>query len=244
MKFATAKEHRDFFQKHGWIEFEALLPNDQLALANQAIDQTLAERLNVSPQQLRLSSSEQFYLQGHDLWRSNAFLHKFITQVRFAEIASELIEKKPLRLGYDQFFPSRQQMPLTKEDLSIYSRFLERTAPLEAVCCLQGVACGLLISLSAREGNIPAKEATEVSPEGINIFPSQPGHIVFFQPNVSINWNHLYTHLGQRFYLIVYTLASAYYQLQPQDPHTHALKRLGYVFNDKLSDKLNPIVYR
>ncbi|QLH36192.1 MAG: hypothetical protein HWD61_08680 [Parachlamydiaceae bacterium] len=34
------------------------------------------------------------------------------------------------------------------------------------------------------------------------------------------------------------------YILNENDPHTHTLKHLGYVFGDKLSDKLNPIVYR
>jgi hypothetical protein len=246
MKFSTAKEHRDFFQKHGWIEFEGLISNDQLNQAHQAIDQVLAERLNVSPERLRILSSEKFYLQGRDLWRSNPFLQKLVSQTRFAEIAAELIEKKTLRLGYDQFFPARQQMPFAQET-QVYSHFLEQNASLQAVSCLQGVACGLILSLGGKEG-VPADEETSVeetdSSKGIDIFPRQSGNIIFFQPNVPIHWGHLYTHLGQKFYLIVYTLPSAHYQLEPQDPHTHALKRLGYVFNDKLSDKLNPIIYR
>lgn len=240
MKFATAKEHRDFFQKHGSIEFEGLLSNDQLVAANQAIDQVLAERLNVPPDRIRLSSSEKFYLQGRDLWRSHSILHKLATQLHFAEIVSELIEKKPLRLGYDQLFPARHEKPLTEESSSVYSHFLEKTASLEAVSCLQGVACGFVLTLSGKENILSEKE----SAGAIDVFPNQAGHVIFFQPNVPVNWNALYSHLGQRFYLVVYTFPFAYYQLQSQDPHTHAFKRLGYVFNDKLSDKLNPIVYR
>jgi hypothetical protein len=241
MKFATAKEHRDFFQKYGWIEFEGLLSNDQLALANQAIDQVLAERLHLPPERLKTASSENFYLQGHDLWRSHSFLHKFVTQVHFAEIAAELIEKKPLRLGYDQLFPARSQTAFMQETPLAYPRFLEQTASLETVSCLQGVACGFLLALGIEETSSSTKE---VSFEGPDIFPNQPGSIIFFQPHLAVNWSHLYAHRGQRFYLIVYTFASAHYQLNPQDPHTHALKRLGYVFNDKLNDKLHPIVYR
>lgn len=246
MKFSTAKEHRDFFQKHGWIEFEGLVSSDQLNQANQAIDQVLAERLNISPERLRTLSSEKFYLQGRDIWRSNSFLQKFVTQIRFAEIATELIEKKPLRLGYDQFFPARQEISFSKE-MQVYSHFLEQTASLQTVSCLQGVACGFILSLGGKEGlsseqDIITEEATPT--KGIDIFPNQPGNIIFFQPHIPIKWDHLYNHLGQKFYLIVYTLASAHYQLEPQDPHTHALKRLGYVFNDKLNDKFNPIIYR
>jgi hypothetical protein len=240
MKFAIAKEHKDFFQKQGWIEFEDLISHDQLVLANEAIDQVLAERLNISVGRLHLLPSEQLYLHGRDLWRSHPQLRKLVTQIRFAEIASELIEKKPLRLGYDQLFPARDQTPFSEAASQVYSHFLEQTATLEAVSCLQGVNCGLLLALGGKQ-----KASTEShSMGGIDIFPSQPGHAIFFQANVPIQWNTLYAHAGQRFYLIVYTQASAHYQLQPQDPHTHALKRLGYIFNDKLNDRLNPIVYR
>ncbi len=241
MKFATAKEHRNFFQNHGWIEFEELISNDQLTLANQAIDQVLAERLNASPERLRLLPSEQLYLQGHDLWRSNSILRKLVTQTRFAEIASELIEKKPLRLGCDQLFPARhQQTQLSATAPQVYTHFLEQTTTLEAVSCLQGVTCGLMLSLGGKE-TVPFEK---IPSEGADIFPSQPGHVIFFRPNIPIKWDSLYLHEGQRFYLIVYTQMSAHYQLQPQDPHTHALKRLGYVFNDKLNDRLHPIIYR
>lgn len=241
MKFSTAKEHRDFFQKHGWIEFEGLVSNDQLTAANQAMDEVLAERLHVTSDRLRLQPSEKLFLQGRDLWRSNPLLQKLATQIRFAEIVAELIEKKPLRLGYDQFLPARQAIPLAEGDSNIYSRFLERTAPLQAVSCLQGVACGLMISLGGKEQEAPSEKSET---DGIDIFPNQPGNVIFFQPKTPIHWGHLYEHAGQRFYLIVYTFAQAHYHLEPQDPHTHALKRLGYVFNDKLTDRLNPIVYR
>lgn len=242
MKFAVAKEHRDFFQKQGWIEFEGVVTSDQLVAVNQAINLVLGERLNVTNEEgLRLLPSEQFYLHGHDLWRSNPLLRKFVSQIRFAEIAAELIEKKPLRLGYDQLFPARQkqQTLYSKSASQIYTLFLEQTAQLEAVSCLQGLACGLVVSLGGQD--VPQEKTVA---EGIDIFPKEPGNVIFFQTTVPIKWDRLYAHPGGRYYLIVYTYASAHYLLQPQDPHTHALKHLGYVFNDKLSDKLNPVIYR
>ncbi|MFI0435458.1 MAG: hypothetical protein ACH350_07025 [Parachlamydiaceae bacterium] len=241
MKFSTAKEHRDFFQKHGWIEFEGIVPHDQLAIIQKAMDDVLAQRLSVAPERLSILSSEKLYVDGHDLWRSNSFLQRFVSQVRFAEIASELIEAKPLRLGCDQFFPSRQQKPFSEESRHIYSRFLEETAPLQLLSCLKGIACGVMICLGGKgEG-----ERSEVaSTEGVDIFPSSPGHVIFFQPNALVNWNQFYSHLGQKFYLVVYTFVHANYQLEPRDPHTHFLKRFGYILNDKLNDKLHPIIYR
>ena len=75
-----------------------------------AVDQVLSERLKTSQAQLRFISPEMLFLQGRDLWRSSPSLHKLAAQVRFAEIASELIEKKPLRLGYDQLIPAPAHM--------------------------------------------------------------------------------------------------------------------------------------
>lgn len=240
MKFATAKEHRDFFQIHGWIEFEGFITNDQLTLVKQAIDQVLVEQLNLSSDQMHKLSSEKLFLHGRDLWRSNSLLQKFVAQPRFVEIASELIEKKPLRLGYDQFLPTCNKIQFNQPTEQVYSHFLEHTANLESVSCLQGVICGLIVALDDKQ-NVPSEEN---SAEGIDIFPSQAGRVIFFKPTILVNWSDLYQHVGQSFYLIVYTQAFAHYQLQPQDPHTHALKRLGYVFNDKLNDKLHPIIYR
>jgi hypothetical protein len=240
MKFATAKEHRDFFQKHGWIEFEGFISDEQLALTNQAIDQVLEERLKVSSGRLGLLSSEKFFLEGRDLWRSNQTLRKLAAQPRFVEISSELIEKKPLRLGYDQLLPGHVKTEFSEPTQQVYSRFLEQTANLEDVSCLKGVVCGLILSLGGNQGGSQEKNSSE----GINIFPNQPGRVIFFRPNILINWNDLHNYPGQRFYMIVYTQAFAYYHLQPNDPHTHFLKRIGYIFNDKLNDKLHPIIYR
>jgi len=48
----------------------------------------------------------------------------------------------------------------------------------------------------------------------------------------------------QRYLMLVYTHPTAIYYLEEKDPKTHHLKSLGYVFGDRLNDKLNPIVYR
>lgn len=242
MKFAIVKEHRDFFQKKGWIEFEDFFSLDQINLLNQSIDQALSDRLSLPIERLNHQSSEPLFLHGRDLWRFNDRLKKFTVQPRLGEIASELIERKPLRLGYDQFFPSLYQTKFPKnEGEKVYSTFIQQTASLEAVSSLQGIACGLMISLGGKAGAEPSL-IPEV--EGMDVFSAQPGHALFFQPGAEVNWNSLYSHPGQRYYLIVFTQLTSFYHLQQRDPLTHFLKPLGYVFTDKLTDKLNPIVYR
>lgn len=243
MKFSTAKEHRDFFQKHGWIEFEEFLSYQQLAELNQAINKEMAKRTGDLEEKVPFLSSEKVFLQGRDLWRGNDFIKKFVVQPRLAEVVEELIEKKPLRLGCDQLFPPCQEALFPQESSQIYSKFLKQTETLQAVSCYQGIACGMMIALNEEENKGDEGER-DISLEGANLFPSKPGNVLLFQPNIPLNWSYLFHYPKRRYLLIIYTLANAYYKLEPSDPHTHLLKRLGYVFNDKLSDKLNPIVFR
>jgi hypothetical protein len=244
MKFAVIKEHRDFFNKHGMIEFEQFFNLDQIQLFNQAINQALSNRTSIDSEKWRQLSSEQLFLNGRDLWRSSAELRQLVCQPRLAAIASELIEKKPLRLGYDQLFPSRHQAvrhPIVQEKPSIYGQFLNQSTTLKEISSINGLLCGLMIALSSSQEEKKESKEELVKP---SIFPTQAGHVTFFQPTFQLNLEELYQHPHQRFYLIVYTQGLAQYELQPKDPHTYALKHLGYTFHTNLSDKLNPIVYR
>lgn len=236
MKLSTAKEHRDFFQKNGWIEFDEFISQERLEQSHKALEQVLADRLKASPETLRLMPSEKLFLQGRDVWRSHPILHKLATHVRFAEIASELIGKKPLRLGYDQFLFS----PIEGNHVNGSRFFLATPASLEMVSCIKEVECGLICALD----DVKRNEDEEVITEGADIFPRKRGNAIYFKPDLMVNWRRLDAHLGQAFYMVVYTSAVSFYILQPQDLHTHSLKRLGYFFNDRLNDKLHPIVFR
>ncbi|MDP1881025.1 MAG: hypothetical protein Q8K60_08825 [Parachlamydiaceae bacterium] len=244
MKFTVDKSQRDFYQKFGWIEFDDFLSKEKLAQVNDFTDQVMGERLNVPTTQISRCYSDELFVQGHDLWRSLSDLKKFISQPLFGTIASELIEKKPLRLGYDQLIPA----PLvfsdfrltTSDNQKIYQQFKDQTESLEKVSSINLLLGGAIICLNG-EGDL---EDYPVSEEGINVFPSKPGQIIFFKPGVPIRWNLLDQCKGQHFYLIVYTEEMSFFQPSPLDPHARALKKLGYVMHDKLTDKLNPIVYR
>lgn len=244
MKFAVAKEHKDFFYKHGWIEFEKFISPEQLESINAAVDQSLADRLKIPLYKLPHHPSETFFLHGRDLSRSVPELRSFVLQARFAEIASELLEQKPLRLGYDQLFPARYSHsdhsfdPKSKKP---YKSFIEQTATIEEVSSLEGVLGGLMICLKSESTQSPTGK---IETTGVDVFPSLPGQVIFFSPSTRINWNNFYAHEGHRFYLIVYAQSTTLYQLKARDPHAHYLKQLGYIINEKLTDKLNPIVYR
>jgi len=76
------------------------------------------------------------------------------------------------------------------------------------------------------------------------VFPAKPGNAIFFQPHLEFDLEKLLEQPNQRYYLIVYTQHLSLYYPQPGDPFGHVLKKRGYNFNDKLNDKLHPVIYR
>lgn len=227
MKFSIAKEHKDFFEKEGWIEFEEIVTDAQINQFNQAIDQALNKRLN---RKLDKVSQEEIFAAGRDLSREHDALRKLVTQPRLAEIASSLVEKKPLRLGYDQLLPAFTPSLFHDLEPQSYEKFINLAGNLEAVSSVNNVAAGVIICLGPKSDEEPL------------LF--NKGHVVFFNPQAPLALVRLKSHPGQRYLLIVYTEKVSNYILQPEDPHTHDLKKLDYVFNDKLSDKTHPIVHR
>ncbi len=233
MKFALDKAHRDFFKKEGWIEFTACIPKNkivQLSQSIQSLDQSDKTRSHPSPNEL--------FFKGRDLWRSHPSIRKFVMQPYLAEIAAELVEKRPLRLGYDQLLPVVKP---SNFNFDAYTNWLDREASLESVSCLREIACGIILNLNASE----LANTNIASSADIDFFSKALGNATFVHPKLPIKWRNLYKQVaGSSFYLIVYTGYSAQYYLQPDDPHTYALKRIGYGVNDTLNDRLNPIVLR
>jgi hypothetical protein len=224
MKFAVDSAHRDFFKNHRMIEFASFFSPEQIEQLYQLIRHSLSSRLN-----LEKASSAQLFMAGRDLWRTDDALRKLVAKSKLADIAADLTEERAIRLGYDQYLPP-PPLHLDKADPDQpYIKLLQRQeTTLEAISSFEGLLCGVMIGLQ------PAPH--QDSP----LFPILPGHVVYFDPTAPLNLA-----LGKGEYLlIVYTRAKAIYILQPDDPHTHALKRLGYVFGDTLSDKWHPMLKR
>lgn len=214
MKFTIAKEHKDFFHKNGFIEFEQFIPASQIDQVNK-----ITFALGNKP-------DEQFS-RGFGLWRSHPELRKFISQPKICEIVVELFEKKPLRIGYDQFLPSSNDPLFQEYGQTPYYKFIREHASLEQISSIKSILCGVLISLS-----------TSTSKD--SFFPSQAGNAVFIDPKKEIDFSKLQSPC----YLIVYTQEKSYYEPQPKDPHATIWKEWGYAFHDHLNEKLNPIMYR
>lgn len=230
MKFAVDSNHREFFYKHHAIEFEALLDEKQLASLSEHIRRALSLRLKGGT-----DTPENLFMAGRDLFREESAIRKIVTQRLFAEIASELTQQKPLRLGYDQFIPPPPAPETLNYTQSPYFQMLKSQPTLQEIGPLQGVICGMMICLKGG--------AWESTPDGPT-FSRKAGNAVFLSPLALVDFADLMKASGCSYLLIVYVQANAVYILNPADPNTHALKSYGYSLGDKLTDKLNPILFR
>ena len=231
MKFAIVKEQRDFFNRQGQIEFDALINSQQIEEIQGAINFGVAERLGIPAGLLYKSSPLNTYVSSHDMWRTNPFIKKIVTGQKLAEIASELIEYKPLRLGYDQYFPFDK---VRYSADAPYTDLFQPPLSLEVRSCLDKVVCGLVICLSG--DGATSQEGT--------IFPTTPGNGTFFLPHRELDFSTLKGNDVYRYLLIVYVEKATHYVHNDKDPQGHFNKQLGYVFGDRLLDKYHPIVYR
>ena len=235
MKFAVAKEHRDFFNKNHYVEFEGLIAPNQIKEILDGIDSALSQRLSINKEQLIRQPPEKLFMTGHDLWRMNESVKRVVLNNSLAEIASQLLEQSPLRLGYDQFFPKNMRSFYRK---NAYADLLINAKSLLDFSSIQGVLCGLMISLESDQ------DSRVVSEGVIDIFSKNTGNGIFFKPDATIDFQSLANNYTGQYLLIVYVQPASVYLFKEQDPHTHFLKGLGHVFGDRLSDRWHPIVFR
>lgn len=220
MNFAVIGKHRDFFRKQGWIEFEELLSAAQLERLNIEIESVLARRLHLPPPVIPKTAPEKLYANGRDLWRDSPLLKRHFLDKSLAEIASELIEQKPLRFGYDQLLPTA---------VLSYANIFSHT--IQEISCIQHLLCAALLCLSPAEGQVIAS------------LPQKPGNAVFFAPHSPLPLDQLQALSGGLYLLLTYTTPNAVYCMEKRDPHLHHFKTLGYSYGDRLKDTLNPLVY-
>lgn len=233
MKYVTDKSHRDYFYKHGMIEFDNLCSLDQMYELNQAIDNLLCSKLSITLDKLNKLQPDEIFLQAHDLFRQDEYIKKKLLHKSLAEIAVELMEVRSLRMGYDQLLIG-QSKPSALQ--TVYDRFLHQEGSLQDRSCLKPVTCGLLICL---ETSITSSDANTVA-----ILPKKVGSAVFFKADIPLDLTSLSNAQGGRYLLVVYVDQRTVYILNEKDPHTHALKHIGYVFGDRLSDRDHPLLYR
>lgn len=227
-KFAVDSSQRDYFSKNQLIEFEGLIPEEQIPSIQEALRQELERRTGKSP-----STIEELFAHGRDLWRGDTLLKKWITHPQFANIAGELCEKRKLRIGFDQYLPTPTSFVMIPAIKNLY-HYLEGKLSLIETSSLQGVVCGLILCLKA--------PSSKDSPS--KLFTEKEGSGIYFTADLPLDFTEIEKRIGGEYILIVYTEPNAVYIHQVKDPQSTTFKKLGYTYGDKLSDKLNPKVLK
>jgi len=242
MKFALAKEHLDFFYQRHYVEFENLLTPEEIKTLKDAISTTLAMRLNTQSEKLKYQPLKNLYLSGFDTWRDSNAIKKILFRPHLAEVASNLVKKKPLRIGFDQAFYIPQAATVSDKDIP---PLFKKETSLSSASCLQGIACGLILHLEAPA--VPT-ESLELSIEDdvqtLIPIPRRAGSGIFFSPDAPLSLEHLMTSPGMIQIMITYAENTTLYRLCQSDPQTHVYKKMGYVFGDRLKNTTHPLLYR
>jgi len=235
MRWNLSSQQKDFFQKQQMIEFDELLTEAQTASLAESCHRALGTNLGIAPAEVSKKSPEEIFTNGRDLSRQEPLIRKIATNPHIAEIAAELTHQPLLKLAYDQVI-SFTDSPKSKHNAqSPFAGLLENPPSLQEMSCFQDLLCGLLICVSnERKG-----ENDNLSP-----FSCKPGSGVFITPALRLSLEELYGDHEALYLLITYASPRSVYILQPSDPNTHNLKKLGYVFGDRLSEKFHPTVYR
>ncbi len=126
MPISVAKEHRDFFQKQGYIEIADLLTAQQTPALLQAIGEVLSKK-------------GEDKCAGRDLWRNHPLIKKTVLTRDFAEIVANLTHAEEIYHGLDQEF-SNFALPAGM-------------ISLQQMSCVRPLIAGLLIRLT--DGDMP-----------------------------------------------------------------------------------------
>ena len=138
MRFSLTSDHRDFFSKYRFIEFEEILTEEQAEKLVESAEKTIASRLKMARHSQPEHLEEEIYRAGYDLWREDAVFKSLTHKLPLAELASELFQARPIRLAFDQYIESGKYLP----------KALSTTATLEQRSCFKPLVGGALLLLS------------------------------------------------------------------------------------------------
>lgn len=152
-----------------------------------------------------------------DQWREDEGLRSFILKV-LGPISLALSGKNQLRLGLSEW--------ITQENRP------QKAGLLKEIVSIQNMAIAVAM---APHPIVPIKR----SPLGILPHPKTQDQILFFRPNLILDWPHV----SSDFLLIVFTLSNGVYIHNPQDPKTTYLKELGHEYGDLLKTETHPLIF-
>ena len=223
MRLALTADHKEFFLKNNYIEFEGLLTPEQVTILKKNAEEALASRLKLNTSRLKDQPTKELFQAGYDLWRDNAAIKKTVHKKEFALLASELFQTIPIRCAFDQYICT------TQGSASPFSEVLT----LQESSCLTPLAGALVLPLDDL-----------IKPISSFHMPLNAGNGLFISPSLQIPWPELFATPNFSFLIIGYSGARTLFAADTCDPRAVNVKMLGYVFNESLKDAKHPILVR
>jgi hypothetical protein len=217
MRFKITGDHRKVFEKQGFIAFENVLPKSLVVEAAAGVDTVLSKRLK---KLIDTASPHELFKVGRDVWRQEGVVSRLVQNRAMAQIGAELFKESRLLLAFDQSLRATATVGLIEiEPMSL--------AEMSSIQPLAGAA---LVRLKG--GAMPSP-----------LLPPLETDVVFITPQLQIPWPLFFQESHHSFILIAYAPAKAQYLLEKKDLHTHELKKLGYVFGDRIRPPHHPVVF-
>jgi len=122
MRYTIANQHINYYQEHGFIEFEEIIDRSILEDANKKISKIVDT-----------TDPTSVYKTGRDLFRNDYSFKKISTNSNLAHIAKALTGAKYLQLAFDQVYAS--------------NKFFKLEGALEDYFSFQNLVCIAIIRL-------------------------------------------------------------------------------------------------
>lgn len=169
-------------------------------------------------------SALQCYKDGRDQWKSDANRKQILFKIKWATIAKTLFVEKPLRMAFDQDLRS----------FDTFQPIFDKRYSLQQISSIQNLVGAFVIRLT---------EGPELE-NGLDFcpIPKKAGNAIFFKTDLPFSFDPFLNVPNQAAILVAYCKENSVYMFQPNDPHTHTLKKEGYVFGDRLKNQTHPII--
>jgi len=222
MKPTVLSQHINFFQKHGFIEFEDIFSLERMNTFFEDTRNYLESKSKICFSDI---SFLQSYKYGRDFWRFSDKAFAIIKEKDILEIIHLLCKKDIFRIAFDQI------LKISGCDFSDIN-FLPNSS-LEKTSSIQPLLAGVIICVK--------KEKEDFENHDL-IFPQKEGNILIIAPSFVMPFQSLIKLKNSLYYLIGYAPISSQYVENKADIHTNDCKRYGYGFGDVLKDKSHPIL--
>ncbi len=227
MRFALLDSYFDFFLKHQILQLEGLLSEEETKALSIQIETLLIKHLHQKP--LDVASNIEIWKAGKDLWKESSEIKKILFRMQLGEITHFLFKKRPIRLAYSQVvFTGNKQDSLFSSPKT-----------LEEISSIDPIFGGALLCL---ENSL---ESEEIETSNIpQLKRLKKGNVLFFSGKHPIPFPELFAQKGLKALLLCFAAGNIRYKLEPQDPHTHELKKTGHAFGDLIEEEICPYLYR